>query len=78
MNEEKRAIFMAIFQSEYHSLATLWLKRDRKIPYSKKWLRFDKRLNRNIEKASRRFEKAGCYLADWYVRAYFYFLKNQQ
>ena len=51
-------------------LTRCWNKRDRHPPYSKKWVRWDRRASRRIERLSRKLERCELYQADWFVRLY--------
>ncbi|GEM_PF-5684962 len=51
-------------------LIRCWNKRDRHPPYSNRWIRWDKRASRKIERLSRKLERCGLYQADWFVRLY--------
>lgn len=67
---EERARQLARINRLYARLIRRWRKRDNYAPYSSKWLKWDRRCNRRIEKLSRRLERYGLYTSDWHIVLY--------
>lgn len=60
----------------YQALKRLWIQRCRYQPYSRRWVRLDKRCNKHIEKTTEKLVRFGCYTPEWHLRLWWQFLEQ--